>query len=58
MSVPFDNLDEKDMIATLNEGTHLMNTLQDQLQESKNLLVNIKNSFRIFRFFKVGSKHD
>ena len=39
MSVPFDSLDEKDMIATLNEGTHLMNALHDHLQESKNLLV-------------------
>lgn len=43
MSVPFDSLDEKDMITTLNEGTHLMNALQDQLQENKNLLVSIES---------------
>jgi hypothetical protein len=51
MTVPFDTLDEKDMITTLNEGTNLMNTLQEHIEENKNLLVNLIH-FWLFSFKK------
>ena len=52
MTINFASLDEKEMVSILNEGTNLMNNLQEFFENNENVTV-ISNYLKWFSLFPL-----